>query len=385
MRLLYLNHNFRNYGTYFRAMPMAEHMVSRGHQVTLLTVSPTLRTRASWSIVNGVRLGEMPNFGQMNSGGGYGPLDNFYRLAYTTAHSYDIVHMFDHKPNATFAGFPGRIRGAKLIADWADWWGGPGGLNDVRRRIPAVGKFEEWWEVASKHWANGVTATSTVLQQRAIEHHCSPDRVIYLPTGAAIERIRRISVEEARQRLNLPTDRRIVGYIGGLARPGLEKIMSAMQQLDDIWLIAVGPASPEVYEIAQSFGVADRLWQTGLVVGEAVTTYLGCADILCIPMTDAAADRGRQPVKLMDYMAAGRPVVAGPVGDVKTIVEKYSVGLFADDRPSFLEAFRHLYANADLRKKMGQTARHVAETVFNWNTLAEQLEVFYTRILTERP
>jgi glycosyltransferase involved in cell wall biosynthesis len=381
MRLLYLNHNFRHYGTYFRAMPIAEHMVKRGHKVTLLTVSPTLRTRASWSVVNGVRLGEMPNFGQMNSGGGYGPLDNLYRIAHATAHRYDLIHMFDHKPNATFAGFPGRLRGAKLVSDWADWWGGPGGLNDVPRRIPAVGKFEEWWEVACRRWADAVTATSTILQQRAIEHGCSPDRVIYIPTGAATERIKRIPVAEARQKLNIPIDRRMVGYIGNLARPELEKIMSAMQQLNDVWLMAVGPASAEVYELAQSFGVADRLWQTGLVVGDAVTTYLGCADVLCIPMTDTAKDRGRQPVKLMDYMAAGRPIIAGPVGDVKTIVEKYAIGLFANDRASFLETLQHLFANADLRESMGQTARHIAETQFNWNTLAEQLETFYTRVL----
>ena len=82
MRLLYLNHNYRFGGTYYRAMPMAEQMALRGHEVTLLTVSREQRLRACWSGVNGVRLGEMPNLGQGHSGEGYGPLDNLLRMVH---------------------------------------------------------------------------------------------------------------------------------------------------------------------------------------------------------------------------------------------------------------------------------------------------------------
>ena len=147
MRILFLNHNTRFGGTYYRAMPMAEQLAAVGHDVTLLTVSPKQRWRAEWSRVNGVRLGEMPSWGQEYSGEGYGPLDNLLRIAHAGIERYDIIHLCDHKPNATFAGFPARLRGAKLISDWIDWWGGPGGINDVpSRRFPIVGRFEEWWE-----------------------------------------------------------------------------------------------------------------------------------------------------------------------------------------------------------------------------------------------
>ena len=50
-----------------------------------------------------------------------------------------------------------------------------------------------------------------------------------------------------------------------------------------------------------------------------------------LPLTDRAANRGRLPNKLLDYMAAGRPTVASPVGDIKTILEEHEVGLLAGD------------------------------------------------------
>jgi glycosyltransferase involved in cell wall biosynthesis len=380
VHLLFLNHNYRNQGTYYRAMPMAERLAQRGHEVTLLTVSPDHRWRAAWHEVNGVQLGEMPGLGQDNSGNGYGPLDNGWRLLHAGRHHYDVVHMFDHKPNATFAGFPARWRGARLVADWADWWGGPGGVNDIaRRRIPAIGRFETWWEERSKRWADGVVTISTVLQRRAVDLGCRPERVLYLPTGAAVDRIRPLPAGEARQRLGLPPGRQIVGFIG-IGQGEMEIIMSALVSLSGVWLMVIGPQTPRVLETARSFGVADRLWQTGFVPDDQVGLHLACADVMALPMSDTAGNRGRLPNKLLDYMAAGRPTVAGPIGDVKEIVQRYGIGRLAEaDR--FGEVLGQLLSDPALRRTMSVRARQVAETEFGWPHLVDRLEQFYSRLL----
>jgi len=379
MRLLFLNHNYRFSGTYYRAMPMAEHLAQRGHLVTLLTVSPQRRWRASWSMVNGVRLGEMPNWGQDNSGGGYGPLDNAWRCLHSLTHHFDVVHMFDHKPNATFAGFAARLWGARLVADWADWWGGEageGGLNDgVQRRIPAVGRFESWWETRSKRRADGVITISRVLEQRALALGCSPGRVLYLPTGAAVDRIQPLPVVEARRQLGLPIDRHVVGFIG-VGQGDMELVVGALRQLPGVGLMVIGPRSTRLLELARASGVADRLRQTGFVPDEQVGLHLACADVMVLPLTDRAANRGRLPNKLLDYLAAGRPTVASPVGDIKTIMEEHAVGLLAGEN-DFAQAIASLLSSPETRAELGHNARRVAEEVFNWDRLIDRLESFY--------
>jgi glycosyltransferase involved in cell wall biosynthesis len=380
MDLLFLNHNYRNQGTYYRAMPMAEQLANRGHQVTLLTVSPEHRWRTVHSEVGGVHLIETPGLGQGNSGGGYGPLDNGFRCLHALSHRYDIIHMFDHKPNATFAGFSGRLRGARLVADWADWWGGPGGINDVpSRRMPVIGRFETWWEEKSKLWADGVVTISTVLKERAIDLGCPSERVLYLPTGAATDRIQPMPVAQARRRLNIPADRSTMGFIGQ-GQGDLDQLMRAMQEIPNLWLMLIGHVSPEIFTMAESFGVADRLWQTGFVPDKHVGLYLACCDFMALPLSDRAANRGRLPNKLLDYMAAGRPVVASPIGDVKMILETYQVGLAVDGN-SFADQAAKLLAESKLREELGTTARHVAETVFNWPGLIDKLERFYKSLL----
>ncbi len=381
MRLLFLNHNYRYLATYNRAAQIAAYLSQRGHQVTLMTVSPHHRWRPTWSIANGVRVAEMPNWGQNYSGEGYGPLDNLLRCIHAFLHHYDIIHMFDHKPNASFAGFVGRLRGAKLVADWADWWGGPGGINDVpKRRVPAVGKFEEWWEIKTKLLADGVVTISTVLRQRALDTGCPPDRVVHIPNGCATDLIRPIPVAEARQRLGVPLDRKIVGFLG-MSQGDMEIIMPAIRQLPDVWFMVIGPKNPRVLNQAREFGIAERLWQTDFVPDEELGWYLACADVMCLPLSDRAANWGRYPGKFSYYMAAARPTVASPIGDVRTIIETYRVGLLARDE-EFADAINRLLSDAALREELGRNARYVAETVLNWSRLVDQLEEFYQRILS---
>jgi len=290
MRLLYLNHNYRYMATYNRAMQMAEAMARRGHQVTVMTVSRAYRWKVTWSTVNGVHLAEMPNLGQDNSGEGYGPLDNLLRCTHALFNKYDIIHMFDHKPNASFAGYlTGRLRGARLVADWADWWGGPGGINDVpTRRVPAVGKFEEWWELESKLRADGVVTISTVLHQRALDIGCPRERVIQIPNGAETSLIRCYPVSEARTQLGVPQERPIIGFLG-MSQGDMEIVMGALEQLGNVWLMVVGPKNARVLEQARSFGIEDRLWQTDFVPEEKLGLYLACADVMCLPLADRAA------------------------------------------------------------------------------------------------
>lgn len=379
MRILLMNHNYQYSGTYYRAMPMAQLLGKRGHEVTLLTISDKQPIHTTWTWAEGVRIGKMPNLAVAGTEEGYGLLDTPMRCLHATLHHYDIVHMFDHKPNATFAGFPARLRGACLIADWGDWWGGPGGINDVPGRSSSIiRRFESWWEERSKLWADGVVTISSVLQRRAIELGCRPDRVAWIPTGAPTDRIRPMPVDTAREELGVPVHRRIVGFIG-MGQGDLGIVMQALQQLPDVWLMVVGKTRSETHQLALQYGVAKRVWQTGFVPDDRVGVYLACADVMCLPLEDRAANRGRFPNKMLDYLAAGRPTVASPVGDISHLLASYRVGLLATDG-SFAKAMESLLSSPQLRDEFGKNARNLAETDFAWSRIIDRLEVFYRQV-----
>ncbi len=163
-RILYLAHNYQLSGTYYRAKgcPWLSSSAGAGDDVTLFAVSNDHSYRSAWIRDGAVRVCTTPNLAFAGTAEGYGSLDTPVRCLLAFSDRYDIVHMFDHKPNATLPGFPARLRGARLVADWGDWWG-PGGINDVpTRRFRAIASIESWWEERSKLWADGVVTISSV-------------------------------------------------------------------------------------------------------------------------------------------------------------------------------------------------------------------------------
>jgi glycosyltransferase involved in cell wall biosynthesis len=361
---------------------MAQQLSRRGHEVTLFTVSRDHPLRTIWTLNGDVRVCRTPNLAVGGTGEGYGLLDIPMRCIHALWHRYDIVHMFDHKPNATFPGLPARLRGARLVADWGDWWGGPGGINDVpKRRIPTIGRFESWWEERSKLWADGVVTISSMLQRRAIDLGCKPERVAWIPTGAPTDRIQPLHVAVAREQLGIPLHRRIVGFIG-MGQGDLAIVLRALQELPNVWLMIIGKKRPETQRLADAYGVTDRLWQTDFVPDDQVGLYLACADVMCLPMEDRAANRGRFPNKVLDYLAAGRAVVASPVGDIERLLARHKVGLLASEA-TFASAIQSLLSSPSLRAELGENARRLAETDYAWPHLVDRLEQFYQVTLDE--
>ena len=83
-----------------------------------------------------------------------------------------------------------------------------------------------------------------------------------------------------------------------------------------------------------------------------------------------------------DYLYLGRPTVSNPVGDIKILFEKHSVGYLAEwDPDDFAEKIIFLLENPQICAELGQNAIDVAKTDHNWENLAIKLENFYFKIL----
>ncbi len=80
-------------------------------------------------------------------------------------------------------------------------------------------------------------------------------------------------------------------------------------------------------------------------------------DIGIMPLSDTEFTRGKCGLKLVQYMACGLPVVASPVGANCEIVEENRNGFLAANAHEWFERLDVLVANADLRKRLGASAR----------------------------
>lgn len=118
---------------------------------------------------------------------------------------------------------------------------------------------------------------------------------------------------------------------------------------------------------------------------------LGCIDCgLQILANVPAFYYGTSPNKFFDYLAAGRPILVNYPGWMADLVTKHQVGKAVppDDPKAFAEALLYLADHPEERSRMGQNARHLAETEFPRVKLADRWVDFLEKIsltVAQRP
>jgi glycosyltransferase involved in cell wall biosynthesis len=118
--------------------------------------------------------------------------------------------------------------------------------------------------------------------------------------------------------------------------------------------------------------VADRIVITGRVAHESMPDYVAAMDVAVV-----AHDRTgvASPMKLLEYMAMGKAVVAPRLANIVDLVENEATGLLfpPGDATALGAAIRRLASDEGLRARLGREARVVIEQTRNWHRNAERV------------
>lgn len=381
-----LNHNVAWRSTFFRAFYFARELVARGHEVTIATISPNRILRPSSREIEGVTVVETPDVGVSLARTGWDPWDSLFRATYFQRGRFDVVHGFDCRPvvlgPSLFFKF---ARGVPWVSDWADWWGRGGAISERKNWVGrvAVAPLETFLEERFRWLANQVTVTSHALHTRCLDMGLLPDRVHYIPSGANVRTIRVRDRDSCRRELGLDQDGPIACFVG-FVQYDLELVVRSFAlvraAVPSARLVLVGPENKHAHVLIRQLGLQDAVHDAGAQPFAVVETYLGAADTLLMPMSDNLMNRARGPIKLGDYMAAGRPIVANPVGDMEQIFREHEIGALAPDTPeAYGRAIVDLLKDPARAARLGQNARIAAERNYAWSVYAPTLEAVYDR------
>lgn len=387
MRIVMPLHNPTETGTYWRALQLARGLGRRGHSVTVLSSSPHRRLSlvSSKDQVKGVRIVESPNLFGGVFRSGWDILNLASRVQWARNHSFDIIHGFEARPTVIFPALYWKyVQGASLVLDWCDWFGRGGSVEErgpILRTL--LSPIETFFEERFRGYADGTTVINSVLRQRAVTLGIHPASIMCFPNGSDISSIHPISTEYAKRKVGLREEDLVVGYLGSIFDSDMRLMAKAFNILLDSHkgakLLLIGYFDAPVEKLIRS---PEAVYRTGRVSYSSISNFLGACDICWLPLNDTIANRGRFPMKINDYMAAGKPVVVTSIGDVRDFVKNGRFGLVAEPFPYDLALkVLQLWANPEQRYVMGQRSRDLAEKKFSWDAIAGRIEVFYQKVL----
>jgi glycosyltransferase involved in cell wall biosynthesis len=193
---------------------------------------------------------------------------------------------------------------------------------------------------------------------------------------------------DARRLLGLDADACWIGYCGNLDDyQNLGVVLDAMGLLGGLdpcvahLLIATHRAEPRLAaEIRRrELGACVRVmeienWANARAAMEA-------ADVLVLPRALGSG----WPIKLLNYLSLGRPVVTGGCG-AKVLVDGQDGWVATDDSPqAFAAALRHLLCDQRLRDALGRNGRSRFLREFTWDAVLPAVEHAYARCAMANP
>lgn len=166
-----------------------------------------------------------------------------------------------------------------------------------------------------------------------------------------------------REHLNF-NGRFVIGFVG-MFRPwhGVDLLISALEDLHQadpsvhLLLVGDGPLRQQFEAEVRKKGLQEAVTFAGGLAHQEVPQYLAAMDVAVAPYP-ALDDFYYSPIKLYEYMAAGRAVVASRVGQVaETILDGVNGLLFnPGDRTGLINCLRRLQKDTALRNELGRRA-----------------------------
>ncbi len=375
--------------------PIAKELAQLGHQVTILALHHNLpELEARHSVQAGVSVHYVGQMHVRREGPRkiyFSPgrllinvLTSTFKLAFALSRTdADVVQLCKAQPTNALAARLGR-RGRPLFCD----------CDDYEAEINQVGAAWQqavlsYFEDGIVSYARGLTVNTRFTQGRYRDLGFPEDRIVYVPNG--VDRARfAVTPDLARLRRHwgLPADDPLVAYLGtlGIHTHALDLLLEAFQQVlrklpsARLLLVGGGEDYDRVRGLAAQLEIAERTIITGYVPPEDVPGYLALATVSVEPVRDDTIARARSPLKVMESLAMGVPVVTGDVGDRRALLGEEQPGVLVTpgDSQALAEGLLAVLQDPQGRTRMTQAAR-VRREQWYWDRLIHDFVQVYER------
>ncbi|MGB9616821.1 MAG: glycosyltransferase family 4 protein, partial [Desulfomonilaceae bacterium] len=285
------------------------------------------------------------------------------------------------------------IRGIPVVYEmrgiWEDSHTGRYGLSQTSMRYRGVRGLET---IALRN-ADHCVVIADALRDEVISRGVSPERVAVIPNGVDCGRFTPGEADPDLARGLGLHDSLVMGYIGYFFHyEGLDLLFQAFAALASefpklkLLLVGDGELMGPLREMAQESELASRVVFTGRVRHDSILDYYRLFHLLTLPRRLGRESSLVTPLKPLEIMAMGKPLVASDVGGHLEIVQHRVNGLLfkSDSIESLVDACRTVLQDETLRRELGLRARKWVETNRDWNVLVQRYVDLYEKLQTRK-
>jgi len=184
----------------------------------------------------------------------------------------------------------------------------------------------------------------------------------------------------------------VLGFLGSFFKyEGLEYAIKAMPKIlkkvpnAHLLLVGGGNEDSNLRKLASEMGLDEHVTFTGRVPYSDINKYYSLVDLLVFPRENIRLTQLVTPLKPLESMALGKPVIASDVGGHREMVNHGQTGLLfeADNEDSLADTAIQLLLDQDLSKVLVSNGHQYVENVRNWENTAKCYLPVYEELCNE--
>jgi glycosyltransferase involved in cell wall biosynthesis len=296
----------------------------------------------------------------------------------------ECIHIGKAQPMNGLAGWlAASLRGRRLFLDCDDYEAASNRFGgNWQRRI--VG----WWEDRLPRLARGVTVNTTFLAQRCQRLGVPAARLILVPNGFDPARFispTREAVEQVRRQWGLD-DGSVILYLGSLSLANhpvlmlLDALVEVVKQAPQARLCLAGGGDDfdRVRSEVAARGLGAAVIMPGRIDPALAPALYAASTVVVDPVEADDTARARSPLKIVEALACGVPVVTGDVGDRNAMLAGGQAGVLVSPGSALAlaGALVSLLRDPARRASLAAGAR-AASSAYQWDRLAIQFAGVY--------
>jgi len=272
--------------------------------------------------------------------------------------------------------------------DWDDW----------EQKIYEQDEFSRlgswvFFQQLEKHLlklVDTVSVSSNGLRQLSKRYGFPQKRIFYVPVGADLENFSPL-VDGTTARQRHDWKKHLVLYHGQISGANYIHLFLHAAQIilsyrRDVSFVVVGGGDrlDDAKNLANRLEIAGDLTFTDKIPHTEVPAYIAAADVTVACFENNAQARCKSPLKLIEYMASGKAIVASQMGEVPNMLGDCGLLVEPGSSDAIAKGIDKLLNDPDLRKREGRKARKRAEQAFSWEKSALTLIEAYQNALCVR-
>ena len=254
-------------------------------------------------------------------------------------------------------------------------------MSQAPKWIASVTRIMEW--ICYRFPDFWVVPTTHIRDFLCKKYRLHPKLFLVVSNGANDNVFFPIDQRSCQDQLGLSSEKKYLLFMGGFRKwHGILDLIEIMPDLIDsnpnvnLLLVGEGELTAGLREKVEAMDISDNVIFCGRQPLKEMPVYINAADICLAPFFDERSQHtGLSPLKIFEYMACGKPIIASALGGLDNLFKTYDMGevVSSSDAKMWTTTILSLLNNPVRMKSCGKNGRRAVLEKFNWKIISESI------------